>query len=98
MTQESVPMGRRADTAGDRVAARPHSTPAPVLAPLRPAHPNSKMITWGAFGLGYSLIAGSFARLTIPAEIRTLPPGAALDLYELYLPPAHTLAPDPLAR
>lgn len=97
MTQESVPMGRRPDSAGDRVAARPLSAAA-VPAPLPAAHPTSTMISWGAVGLGYSLIAGSFRRLTLPAEIGTLLPGAALVWYALRPTTPHLPAPAPIPR
>ncbi|WP_194894679.1 hypothetical protein [Catenulispora pinisilvae] len=80
MAQESVPMGRRADTAADSEAVLLTPT-APD--PLRLTHPTSTMITWGAVGLGYSLIGGTFRRLTIPAEIATLLPGAAIVWYAL---------------
>lgn len=96
MTQESVHVGRRADTIGERAPARPHTTPAP--APLRPDHPTSSMISWGAVGLGYALIAGSFARLTIPAELATLLPGAALVWYALRPTTARFPAPAPFPR
>ncbi|MEY9930667.1 hypothetical protein ABH926_005314 [Catenulispora sp. GP43] len=94
MTQESVPVGRRADTAGDRADARIHTAPQP----LRATRPTSTMISWGAVGLGYSLIAGGFARLTIPAELATLLPGAALVWYALRPTTAHFPAPAPLER
>ncbi|MEY9904885.1 hypothetical protein ABIA35_001101 [Catenulispora sp. MAP12-49] len=94
MTQESVPVGRRAETAGDRASTRLHTAPAP----LRAAHPTSTMISWAAMGLGYSLIAGGFARLTIPAELATLLPGAALVWYALRPTTEHYPAPAPFAR
>ena len=94
MTQESVPAGRRADTAGDRNAVLVRTVPEPLPA----THPTSTMITWGAVGLGYSLIAGSFRRLTVPAELATLLPGAALVWYALRPTTAHFPAPAPFAR
>jgi len=41
------------------------------------------MITWILVGVGYSLIGGSLRRLTAPAELATLVPGAALLWYAL---------------
>lgn len=96
MTQGSVPMGRRADTAGDRLAAV--SSPAPAPVPLPAAHPPSTMITAGAVGLGYALIAGALRRLTIPAEIATLLPGAALVWYALRPTTPRFPAPEPFTR
>ena len=94
MTQETVPMGRRADTAGDRTATRVQTVPTPLPA----THPTPTMITLGAVGLGYCLIAGSFRRLTAPAEIATLLPGAALVWYALRPTTAHFPAPAPFTR
>lgn len=94
MTQESVPAGRRADTAGDRTPLRVHTVPEPLSA----THPTSAMISWAAVGLGFSLIAGTFARLTIPAELATVLPGAALVWYALRPTTAHFPAPEPFAR
>ena len=95
MTQESVPMGGRSEAAGDLPATQVQQAPIP----LRPTHPTSTMITWGAVGLGYSLIAGSFRRLTVPAELATLLPGAALVWYALRPTTAHFPAPAaPLTR
>ena len=94
MTQESVPMTRRADTVGDRLAAGPTAAPLP----LRASHPASTLITWGVVGLGYSLIAGTFRRLTFPAEFATLLPGAALVWYALRPTTAHFPAPAPFTR
>lgn len=91
MTQESVPMGRRAEAAAEPAATRVRTAPIPLQA----THPTSTMITWGAVGLGYSLIAGSFARLTVPAEIATLLPGAALVWYALRPTTAHFPAAAP---
>lgn len=97
MTQESVPMGRRGEAAGDRTAARLQTVPAAPI-PLRAAHPTSTMITWGVVGLSYSLVAGSLGRLTIPAELTTLGPGAALLWYALRPATAHFPAPAPFPR
>jgi hypothetical protein len=76
MTQDSVPVGRKAD-AGGATAAR--SADAPTA--LRLTHPTHTMITWLLVGLGYALIGGSLRRLTAPAELATLLPGAALVWY-----------------
>ncbi|MEY9861746.1 hypothetical protein ABH935_007389 [Catenulispora sp. GAS73] len=94
MTQESVPMGRRAEAAAEPAAAGARTAPIP----LKATHPTSTMITWGAVGLGYSLIAGSFARLTVPAEIATLLPGAALVWYALRPTTARFPPPAPFTR
>jgi len=92
MTQESVPMGRPAEAAGTAPGApRPHTAAIPV--PLRATRPTSAMISWGSMGLGYALVAGGFARLTVPAEIATLAPGAALVWYALRPTTAHFPAP-----
>ena len=95
MTQGSVPVGRRAD-AGDRMAAASGPAPAPV--PLRAAHPTSTMITLGAVGLGYALIAGSLRRLTIPADLATLLPGAGIVWYALRPATARFPAPARFTR
>jgi hypothetical protein len=96
MSHESVPASRGASTAaGDRTTAHP-APAAPT--PLRAAHPTSAMISWGAAGLGYALIAGNFARLTIPAELATLLPGAAMVWYALRPTTGHFPAPAPLTR
>ncbi|GAA1994041.1 hypothetical protein [Catenulispora subtropica] len=78
MTQDSLPVGRQADTGGTP-ARPPGATSAPAR--LRPTHPTHTMITWIMVGLGYCLIAGSLRRLTAPAELATLLPGAALVWY-----------------
>lgn len=106
MTQESVPVGRRADTPGDRTAARLQAAPAgtvtpagiPAPTPLRSARSTSGTVTWVAAGLAYALFAGSLRRLTIPAEITTLLPGAVLVWYALRPGTAHFPAPAPFAR
>ena len=92
MTQESVPIGRPAETAGAAPGAR-HPLPAQAPLPLRATHPTSAMISWGSMGLGYALVAGGFARLTVPAEIATLAPGAALVWYALRPTTGHLPAP-----
>ncbi|MFL6110748.1 MAG: hypothetical protein ACJ786_05290 [Catenulispora sp.] len=71
MTQDSLPVGRGTETAGRAPTARP--APEPL--------PRNTMITWALLGVGYALVAGSFARLTVPAELATLLPGAGLLWY-----------------
>lgn len=74
MTQDSLPVGRGTEAAG-RVPALQH----PAAEPLRPG----TMISWALLSVGYALVAGSFARLTIPAELATLLPGTGLVWYAL---------------
>jgi hypothetical protein len=71
MTQDSLPAGRGTEAAGGVPAAPP------TAEPLRP----NTLISWTLLGVGYALIAGSFARLTVPAELATLVPGAGLLWY-----------------
>lgn len=78
MTQDSLPVGRKADAGGPTVV---HAPGAP--APLRLTRPTHSMITWLLVGVGYALVGGSLRRLTAPAEAATLLPGAALVWYAL---------------
>ncbi|NUR26606.1 MAG: hypothetical protein HOV83_12300 [Catenulispora sp.] len=97
MMQDSLPVGRPADAGAGAAAHAPHHARRhwsllghpnrPGLPgapePLRLTHPTQTMITWILVGVGYSLIGGSLRRLTTPAELATLLPGAALVWYAL---------------
>jgi len=106
MTQDSLPVGRRADAGGDTVIPAPvapthtmsahtaavHDVEAP--APPRLTHPTPTMIAWGAVGLGGSLLAGGFRRLTAPAEVTTLLVGVVVVWFALRPTTRRFPAPD----
>jgi len=79
MTQDSLPVGRPADAGG--APAAPTGGGAPV--PVRLTRPTHTMLTWLLVGIGYALVGGSLRRLTAPAELATLLPGAAALWYAL---------------
>ncbi|GAA2016663.1 hypothetical protein GCM10009839_10400 [Catenulispora yoronensis] len=89
MTQDSLPVGRKAESSGN-----PAAYPADAPTPLHPTRPTHAMITWLLVGTGYALIAGSLRRLTAPAELATLLPGAALVWYAMRPATPHFPAPD----
>jgi len=94
MAHDSLPVGHAADTAGGSKGAHGHPhAPVPAPTPLRVTRPTHSMITWALVGLGYSLIGGSLRRLTAPAELATLVPGAALVYYALRPTTPHFPAP-----
>lgn len=79
MTQDSLPVGRPADAGAAPAAPRRGGAPTP----LRPTRPTHTMVTGALVGVGYSLVGGSLRRLTVPAELATLLPGAAVVWYAL---------------
>ena len=93
MTQDSLPVGRKADV-GSATAVPSPGTPRP----LRLSHPTHTMVTWLLVGVGYALIGGSLRRLTAPAEVATLLPGAGLVWYAQRPATPRFPAPDHLDR